>query len=222
MSSESRRKLLKSIAAGSGAIVAGKSLPNSWSRPVVDSVMLPAHALTSMPAYSATGIPGQSVPFGLLEPGNLFADIVDTLVPEASAGNPGDGGGSGYYACAQPAGATANVVVAGLGSNRFTPTGPLIIRRGTLNMDGTAGLLTASGADISSCAPFSTNEVEARIDPSQTNDTQLVIQILTGCGDANGNDCDTPILQLTVPRSATGCLTEPSVYTGECNIMTPG
>lgn len=47
MSDTSRRKLLKSIAAGSGAIVAGKSLPESWSRPVVDSVMLPAHAQTS-------------------------------------------------------------------------------------------------------------------------------------------------------------------------------
>lgn len=47
MSDQSRRKLLKSIAAGSGAIVAGKSLPESWSRPVVDSVMLPVHAQTS-------------------------------------------------------------------------------------------------------------------------------------------------------------------------------
>ena len=46
-SSESRRKLLKSIATGGGAIVAGKSLPESWSRPVVDSVMLPAHAQAS-------------------------------------------------------------------------------------------------------------------------------------------------------------------------------
>lgn len=46
-SSGSRRKLLKSIAAGSGAIVAGKSLPETWHRPVVDSVMLPAHAETS-------------------------------------------------------------------------------------------------------------------------------------------------------------------------------
>jgi len=44
---ENRRKLLKSIAAGSGAIIAGKSLPESWSKPVVDSVMLPAHAQTS-------------------------------------------------------------------------------------------------------------------------------------------------------------------------------
>jgi hypothetical protein len=54
-SSDSRRKLLKSIAAGSGAIVAGKSLPESWSRPVVDSVMLPAHAQTSPVDPSAPG-----------------------------------------------------------------------------------------------------------------------------------------------------------------------
>lgn len=46
-SSDSRRKLLKSIAAGSGAVIAGKNLPESWSRPVVDSVMLPAHAVTT-------------------------------------------------------------------------------------------------------------------------------------------------------------------------------
>jgi len=47
MSDTSRRKLLKSIATGSGAIVAGKSLPESWAKPVVDSVMLPVHAQTS-------------------------------------------------------------------------------------------------------------------------------------------------------------------------------
>ncbi|MCK5359783.1 MAG: hypothetical protein KAJ95_04110, partial [Gammaproteobacteria bacterium] len=46
--------LLKSIAAGSGAIAAGKSLPESWSKPVVDSVILPAHAQTSPPGV--TGI----------------------------------------------------------------------------------------------------------------------------------------------------------------------
>jgi len=52
MSDTSRRKLLKSIAAGSGAVIAGKSLPESWSRPIVDSVMLPAHAqLSSCASY---------------------------------------------------------------------------------------------------------------------------------------------------------------------------
>jgi len=46
-SNDSRRKLLKSIVAGSGTVVAGKSLPESWSKPVIDSVVLPAHAVTT-------------------------------------------------------------------------------------------------------------------------------------------------------------------------------
>ncbi len=46
-SNDSRRKLLKSIAAGSGAVVAGKSLPESWSKPVINSVVLPVHAETT-------------------------------------------------------------------------------------------------------------------------------------------------------------------------------
>jgi hypothetical protein len=43
----SRRKLLKSIAAGGGITVAAKSLPGKWTKPVVQSVVLPAHAATS-------------------------------------------------------------------------------------------------------------------------------------------------------------------------------
>jgi len=58
MSDQPRRKLLKSIIAGSGAILAGKSLPDSWAKPVVDSVMLPAHAQTSQAL-----IPPPSGPF---------------------------------------------------------------------------------------------------------------------------------------------------------------
>ena len=46
-SNDGRRKLLKSIALGSGAVVAGKSMPENWTKPVVDSVMLPAHAETT-------------------------------------------------------------------------------------------------------------------------------------------------------------------------------
>ena len=51
---EYRRKLLKNIAAGSGLVVAGKSLPESWTRPVVDSILLPAHAQTSPSGPLAT------------------------------------------------------------------------------------------------------------------------------------------------------------------------
>lgn len=55
-SSESRRKLLKSIAAGSGAVIAGKSLPENWSKPVVDSVLLPIHAQTTATTCTITMI----------------------------------------------------------------------------------------------------------------------------------------------------------------------
>ena len=73
-SSVSRRKLLKSIAAGSGAIVTGKSLPESWSRPVVDSVMLPAHAQTSpatpvIPGTPSLGYSTNQFTLVSLEPG---------------------------------------------------------------------------------------------------------------------------------------------------------
>jgi hypothetical protein len=55
MSNNPRRKLLKSIAVGSSVFVTGKSLPNSWKRPVVDSVILPAHAQTSVPCSAPPG-----------------------------------------------------------------------------------------------------------------------------------------------------------------------
>lgn len=45
--SKPRRKLLRTLAAGSGVVLTGTSLPDKWSRPVVDSVVLPAHAQTT-------------------------------------------------------------------------------------------------------------------------------------------------------------------------------
>jgi len=56
MSNEKRRKLLKSIAAGSGAVIAGKSMPEGWTRPVVDSVLLPVHAQTSILAVASVTV----------------------------------------------------------------------------------------------------------------------------------------------------------------------
>lgn len=44
---DSRRKLLKSITAGAGAVVAGKAMPESWTKPAIDSVILPVHAQTT-------------------------------------------------------------------------------------------------------------------------------------------------------------------------------
>jgi len=76
-----RRKLLRSIAAGSGAVIAGRSLPDSWSRPVVDSVMLPAHAQTS---GAFTGTTRGLVQ--LQEDSTRLASLMNAFVNEARAG----------------------------------------------------------------------------------------------------------------------------------------
>ena len=46
-STEGRRQLLKALAVGGGAVVVGNSLPESWMKPVIESVVLPAHAQAS-------------------------------------------------------------------------------------------------------------------------------------------------------------------------------
>jgi len=43
-----RRKVLKSAAlAGSAVFISSKALPNKWSKPVIEAVVLPAHAQTT-------------------------------------------------------------------------------------------------------------------------------------------------------------------------------
>lgn len=97
-SSESRRKLLKSIAAGSGAVVAGKSLPENWVRPVVDSVVLPAHAQATGGAPTSDGSTTlrRLTSSGVITNPNVMApatgsrvaekpDILEILVPSAHA-----------------------------------------------------------------------------------------------------------------------------------------
>jgi len=85
---ESRRKLLKSIAAGSGAIIAGKSLPENWTKPVVDSVILPVHAQTSCTlSMSATS----TAPYSTSPPGpdvtvGTGGTITTTVTPAPADG----------------------------------------------------------------------------------------------------------------------------------------
>jgi len=76
-----RRRLLKTLAVGGGVVVAGKTLPEHWTRPAVDAVALPAHAQTSFTGNgSFTG--AQTV----AEAGN----ILDGLVATAMASYPTD------------------------------------------------------------------------------------------------------------------------------------
>lgn len=60
-SSKRRRILLRSIAVGSGTAIAYKTLPENWVKPVVNSVVLPAHAQAS-PETPQTTQPPTTIP----------------------------------------------------------------------------------------------------------------------------------------------------------------
>jgi len=58
MSDQNRRRLLKAVAAATGAAATSKLLPENWTKPVLDAIVLPAHAqaTTVSPAmFFATG-----------------------------------------------------------------------------------------------------------------------------------------------------------------------
>jgi hypothetical protein len=74
--SRHRRNLLKAMASLGGAAAVGKSLPERWTKPVVDAVLLPAHAATSIANGTYSG-----------SASNTFGrnDWLDYLVPKAYA-----------------------------------------------------------------------------------------------------------------------------------------
>lgn len=44
---QARRRILKRLVAGGGIVATERIIPQDWHRPVVESVILPAHAQTS-------------------------------------------------------------------------------------------------------------------------------------------------------------------------------
>lgn len=62
-----RRRLLHSLAAGSAAVTV-KALPSAWTRPLLDTAALPAHAVTTLPADFAL-----SCEVGDVDSGTAFA-----------------------------------------------------------------------------------------------------------------------------------------------------
>ena len=88
-SAAARRRILKTLLAGGGVIAGAKALPEKWAKPVVESVVLPAHAQGSPvplifttrpmpgpgPAKQPTAKPEQSTASALL----------DMIIPPAEA-----------------------------------------------------------------------------------------------------------------------------------------
>jgi len=61
-----RRRVLKTLAAGAGAAVWHSSLPQTWVKPIIESVTLPAHAQTSAP-LTLSNIEGTAFSLRLVE-----------------------------------------------------------------------------------------------------------------------------------------------------------
>ena len=84
---KARRKLLKTLIAGGGAATTvgatGLVIPKQWIKPVVDSVMLPAHAQTTgclelVDSTTFTGIPANTTP--------TTVEFIGTTVPRSGNG----------------------------------------------------------------------------------------------------------------------------------------
>lgn len=85
---EKRRKALKKILAGSGTVVTAAAMQDKWAKPVVDSVVLPAHAQASGVAMRSSGV--VAITNGSISDSDAqFAQssILDTLIPAANAIN---------------------------------------------------------------------------------------------------------------------------------------
>lgn len=68
--SRARRKILKSLVAGGGALTAAKVTPEQWTKPVVEAVLLPSHAQTTVTGRTSS-------PFGNFTSGPVVVDAVN-------------------------------------------------------------------------------------------------------------------------------------------------
>jgi hypothetical protein len=86
-----RRKLLKSVVAGGGAATVAKLMPDQWSRPVVDSVVLPSHAQTSIspfgPFYTMLRA-GMNDSSGQMAEQGFSEELLEFFTPAAQAQQP--------------------------------------------------------------------------------------------------------------------------------------
>jgi hypothetical protein len=126
-----RRRLFKAVIGTGAALVAGRTLPKRWTQPVVEAVILPAHAQATGIVFGGTGL-GAVAPVWLNDHRTRFARLADTalelLAPKAHAVS------ITSTVCAVQSGNMVDVTLQRSQNN--------VRRQGLLNIDGTPGTLT--------------------------------------------------------------------------------
>jgi hypothetical protein len=148
-----RRRALK-LLLGGGVVGSAATLPTRWTRPVVESVILPAHAQLSGPhSYSGSGtLTPVGAMMGAADPGGLL----DLLVPTAAAGTPVPES-LNYDICIVVTDGTANVHINVVDSPICTFIGSGAVGGGTI--------------DLPDCGPYSSAACTVMLNADQTEAT---------------------------------------------------
>jgi len=134
-----RRRVLKTLAGAGGVLAGGKALPENWSKPLLDTVVVPAQGQAISPACSSNTVEGSWLQS---EAGDYTCDIpagVCEVMVTAVGGDGGSGGGGGSQ------GGTAEVGQPGFAGEQqvttFFVTAPvtLSVQVGNIGQGGTGG-----------------------------------------------------------------------------------
>jgi hypothetical protein len=127
-----RRRLFKALIGTGAAVVAGRTLPEQWMRPVVEAVIVPAHAQATGIVFGGAGL--AAAPLGLLTDhrtrfARLTDTVLDVLAPKA-------------LATAQPTSTVCAVQSGNMIDVTLQRSQNNVRRQGLLNTDGTPGTLS--------------------------------------------------------------------------------
>ena len=82
---ESRRQILRSIVAGGGVATSTKFLPDTWTQPVIDTVLVPSHGQSSPDPNFPTGIfQGGPTEFAQLDQDSDVQQLISESQPNSS------------------------------------------------------------------------------------------------------------------------------------------
>lgn len=82
---QGRRTTLRKLLASGAVVATSQTVPDKWSKPVVDSVMLPAHAQTSGGAIIANWVLGDDAPGGTSGMGPGTSTATDFLYDDGTS-----------------------------------------------------------------------------------------------------------------------------------------